>query len=252
MTSLPLVHSTPARQRLATFAVLATAAATALAAFGSLPVMAQPAPQTPAALTAPAQAQPTPARPLHLRAAPQREQMQQQHREQRMERWQQRRTERMAAFKTQLQLTPAQEQAWTDFTAAMQPGQRHARLGREGMDNLTTPERIDRMRAVRIQRAAEADQRGDAVKTFYAALSAPQQTTFDQQMQRMQMRMHKSRDGGPGAKYQRGDKEAQGAGAYGARHRGEHHGMYQRNQHSAEGMAPSAAALPAAPAMPAQ
>ena len=251
MASLPLVYSTVVRPRLATFAVLATAAATALAAFGSLPVLAQTATQAPASTTAPADAQAAPNRPMQLRAKPQREQMQQQKREQRMERWQQHRTERMAAFKAQLQLTPAQEPAWAEFTSAMQPGQRHARLDREGMDNLTTPERIDRMRALRIQRAAEADRRGDAVKTFYAALSAPQQTTFDQQMQQMQKRMHKGQGGWMGAKHQRGDSQAGGPGARGAKHRGDRHGMqHHSDQSNAAGAELSAA--PEAPATPAQ
>lgn len=185
-----------------------------------------------------------------------------------MQRWQQHRAERMAAFKAQLQLTPAQEPAWAEFTAAMQPGQRHARLDqREGMENLTTPERIDRMRAMRIQRAAEADQRGEAVKAFYAALSAPQQKTFDTQMQhRMQKRMHRGHEGGPGAKHQRsGNDEAGGPGSYGnhGHHGAQHHsgdrrhGMQRPDQNGAA-MAPDATvpttakAGPAKPAAPAQ
>jgi hypothetical protein len=47
------------------------------------------------------------------------------------------------------------------------------------MAKLATPERIDRMRAVRAQRNAEMDKRMDATKTFYAALSAEQKKTFD-------------------------------------------------------------------------
>ncbi len=137
------------------------------------------------------------------------QQQRQQIREQRRERWQQRRAERMAAFKAQLQLTPAQETAWTDFTSALQPGQRHARLGWGGMEQLTTPERIDRMRALRLQRMAEADRRGDAVKTFYAALSAPQQSTFDAQMQRMQQHRHAGQQHG-GKKHGHGQKHGDG------------------------------------------
>jgi hypothetical protein len=69
---------------------------------------------------------------------------------------------RMATLKDQLKLSAAQEPAWTAFTAAMQPGERTARLDRKDMDKLTTPERIDRMRALRAQHAAEADRRGAA------------------------------------------------------------------------------------------
>ena len=263
-TTTPL-HSTTAR-RPTTFAALALAAATALAAFSSQPVLAQPASPAPVTATVADDAPAAPNRPMPMRMAPERERMQGQSKEQRMERMermqgqgmeqrmermQQRRAEHMAQVKAELQLTPAQEPAWADFTASMQPGQRHAQLGgREGMENLTTPERIDRMRAMRIQRAAEADRRGDAVKTFYSALSAPQQKTFDQQMHNMQESMYQGRMGGPGAKSMRGGNQAKDA--RGVQHRSEKHrqGMQRRDQDGAARVNPSAA--PAMPTTPAQ
>lgn len=96
------------------------------------------------------------------------------------EKWQQRQAQRAEQLKQKLQLTDAQQPAWNALQQAMQP-QTHARLDRAEMQKLTTPERIDRMRAQREQRAAEADQRGQAVKTFYAQLSAEQQKVFDTQ-----------------------------------------------------------------------
>ena len=90
----------------------------------------------------------------------------------------------------------------------MQPGERPARLDRQDMDKLTTPERIDRMRALRAQHAAEADRRGEATKAFYAALTPEQQKTFDAQAHRGH-RMggmkggegrHHGGHGGPGGK----------------------------------------------------
>lgn len=93
---------------------------------------------------------------------------------------------RQADLKGKLKITPAQEGAWTAFTAAMQPPARGARLTpeqRAEFDKLSTPERIDKMRALRTQRMAERsaamDQRGEATKTFYAALTPEQQKTFD-------------------------------------------------------------------------
>ena len=93
-----------------------------------------------------------------------------------------------AELKAKLKLTPAQEGAWTTFTASMQPPTYGARMTpeqRAEMDKLTTPERIDRMRALRSQRMAEMnasmDKRGDASKTFYAALNADQKKVFDSQ-----------------------------------------------------------------------
>lgn len=91
---------------------------------------------------------------------------------------------RQAAMKSKLNITPAQEGAWTAFTAAMQPpaDMMGARPGVEQhteMDKLTTPQRIDKMREMRTQRMAMMDKRGEAAKTFYAVLSPDQQKVFD-------------------------------------------------------------------------
>lgn len=86
---------------------------------------------------------------------------------------------RAEALKQKLQLSPAQESAWTTFTTAMQPGTRPAMPDRAELAKLTTPERLDRMRTLRTQRATEMDQRAEAVKAFYATLTPEQQKTFD-------------------------------------------------------------------------
>lgn len=92
---------------------------------------------------------------------------------------------RHAALKVQLKLTPAQEGAWTAFSAAMLPP---AGMMAKGPDfaelaKLSTPERIDKLKALHTQqmadRSAAMDKRGEATKTFYAALSPEQQKTFD-------------------------------------------------------------------------
>lgn len=97
---------------------------------------------------------------------------------------------RQAELKAKLKITAAQEGAWTTFTTAMQPparmmGERPMAGQRAEFDKLTTPERIDKMRALRTQRMAEMttemDKRGEATKAFYAALSPEQQKTFDAQ-----------------------------------------------------------------------
>lgn len=139
-------------------------AATAVLAALALPALAQPAPATPPAASATAEK----GDHRHSKA---------EHRERRQAHM----AKRMAALKEQLKLTPAQESAWTTYTAALQPGERTARLDRKDLDKLTTPERIDRMRALRAQHAAEADRRGEATKAFYAALTPEQQKTFDAQ-----------------------------------------------------------------------
>lgn len=107
--------------------------------------------------------------------------------EQRQQFMKERMGQRLEAFKQKLQLTPAQEPAWNGFVQSMQPNAepRHARLDWQGMDKLTTPERIDRMRAMHAQRGAEMERRGEAVKAFYAQLTPAQQKTFDDQGARM-------------------------------------------------------------------
>jgi Spy/CpxP family protein refolding chaperone len=102
---------------------------------------------------------------------------------------------RQAELKAMLKITPAQESAWTTFTASMQPparmmgGERPMAAQRAELDKLTTPERIDKMKALRTQRMAEMnaemDKRGDAAKAFYAVLSPEQQKTFDAEHRKM-------------------------------------------------------------------
>lgn len=150
-------------------------AATAVLAALALPVLAQPAPATP-----PAAGATTPESGPRHKAG----ERHQRHHGDRAENRAEHHAQRLAALKGQLKLTATQEPAWTAFTAAMQPGERPARLDRQDMDKLTTPERIDRMRAMRAQHAAEADRRGEATKTFYAALTPEQQKTFDAQAHR--------------------------------------------------------------------
>lgn len=95
------------------------------------------------------------------------------------ERMQQHMAQRQAQLKQKLQITPAQESAWTAYVAAMQPPANMQRIDRAEFARLTTPERIDRMRALRAAHHAEMDKRGEATKTFYAALTAEQKKVFD-------------------------------------------------------------------------
>jgi periplasmic protein CpxP/Spy len=104
---------------------------------------------------------------------------------------QERAARRLATLKTKLKITAAQEGAWTTFSTAMKPpangmggmGMRHDPALRAEMDKLTTPERIDKMRALRQQRMtamnAEMDKRANATKAFYGVLSSEQKAVFD-------------------------------------------------------------------------
>jgi len=162
--------------------IAGAAAATALLAALAAPAFAQ----TPAPSAPPAAGQ-SQEGPRHRMPSP----------EQRQARMEQ----RANALQQKLQLTPAQQPAWETFKAAMQPPERGARLDPKGLDQLTTPERIDRMRAMRAQHSAEADRRGEATKAFYAALTPAQQKTFDEESRRMHRHhpgMGGPKDGEPG------------------------------------------------------
>ena len=100
--------------------------------------------------------------------------------------------QRAAELKQRLQITPAQEGAWTGFNAALKPNPNLLqRPDRQTFETLTTPERIEKMRALRKAHDAQIDQRDEAIKTFYAALTPAQQKIFDAEF----MRHHGERRG---------------------------------------------------------
>ena len=92
---------------------------------------------------------------------------------------------RQADLKAKLKIAPEQEAAWTTFTTSMKPpaAMDHKRPDRAEMDKLTTPERIDKMRALRTERMvtmnAAMDKHEEATKTFYGTLNADQKKVFD-------------------------------------------------------------------------
>lgn len=97
----------------------------------------------------------------------------------------------MADLKAKLKISPTQEPAWTTFTNSMKPtGAMTAnRPDRAEMDKLTTPERIDKMQALHTQRMTdmnvEMTKRNDAIKAFYATLTAEQKKVFDTEHAKM-------------------------------------------------------------------
>ncbi len=119
---------------------------------------------------------------------------------------QERMAKRAEALKAKLKLTPAQEPAWNAFTARMQPPAPPSRMERDEMAKLTTPERIDKMRAMRAERDAEMDKRADATKSFYAVLTPEQQKVFDANAM-------PHRPGGPDGHWGRGGPDGRPHGA---------------------------------------
>lgn len=123
--------------------------------------------------------------------------------EQRRARMQERMAKRLGELKAQLRITPAQEGAWTTWTSNLQPGARNfQRPDRAEFARMTTPERIDQMRALRAARNAEMDKRLEATKTFYGSLSSEQKAVFD----------------AVGLKYTRGGKGRGFGGGHGRHH----------------------------------
>lgn len=100
---------------------------------------------------------------------------------QRQQRWAERRARHLADLKAKLQISAAQEGAWASYTAALQPPAPEARMNRGEFQQLTTPQRIDRMQQRMAERSARMQQMGDATKAFYAQLTPEQQKIFDQQ-----------------------------------------------------------------------
>lgn len=134
---------------------------------------------TATALTTVAQAD-TATPPTVKPAAPTAEQRDQK-RAERHAQMQKRMIEQQAAFKAELKLTPEQEPAWNAFVARTQPqpGAMLPRGEREDWSKLTTPQRLDKMQALKAERDAAMAKRVDAIKSFYAVLNADQQKTFD-------------------------------------------------------------------------
>ncbi len=86
---------------------------------------------------------------------------------------------RAAELKAQLKLSPEQEGSWNAYAAAMKPPAHPAMPKHEDHAKLSTPERLDQMRAHRQQREAEFDKRDAATRSFYGTLNAEQKKTFD-------------------------------------------------------------------------
>ena len=154
---------------------------------------------------------------------------------------------READFKQKLNLTAAQQGAWTQYIAAMKPPARPAptpadrdarKAEREAFAKMSTPQRIDAMEKRHAEMAAHMKARGDATKAFYAQLNPAQQKTFDAEAAR------RFEHRGP-----RGERGGHGHGPRGERgEHGQHHGHGRHGQPGPDGKGQPAPAAPAAPA----
>ena len=92
---------------------------------------------------------------------------------------------RLAALKLKLNIGGAQEGAFNTWATALKPTARLQRPDRAEFERMTTPERIDRMRALRGARITEMDRRMEATNVFYGALNADQRKVFDGESMQM-------------------------------------------------------------------
>jgi hypothetical protein len=91
----------------------------------------------------------------------------------------------LSELKVFLQLQASQEAAWTAFETVMKPPmKRHMAAVPADMGKMSTPERIDKMMAIKAERDAEITKRMNASKTFYGALTPAQQKVFDTHTQK--------------------------------------------------------------------
>lgn len=109
---------------------------------------------------------------------------------------------RQADLKAKLKLTAEQEGAWTTFNAAMTPPNmaNMPRMNPAEMQALSTPQRIEKMQALKAERDTQMAKRLDATKAFYGTLTPEQQKVFDAQTMRG---MH----GGPGGHHRMGQRQ---------------------------------------------
>jgi hypothetical protein len=96
-----------------------------------------------------------------------------------------RHTQQLTELKSKLNLQAAQEPAWNTFTQSMQHPARMVRPERATFEQMTTPERLDQMQAMKAQRDAHMQQHTEATNAFYATLNTDQKQVFDKETARM-------------------------------------------------------------------
>lgn len=98
---------------------------------------------------------------------------------------------RLDAIKAKLQLNASQEAAWSSFASVVQarPAMAGHMQQHQALMRLSTPERLERMKAMRSQHQAEMnafmDRRAEATMAFYATLTPEQKKVFDEETARM-------------------------------------------------------------------
>lgn len=108
------------------------------------------------------------------------------------ERMGQRYERHLDALKAKLQLSAAQESAWTGFASTLKERPAHSAdhlAQHQALMQLSTPERLEHMKALRTQHQAEMnttmDRHMEATRSFYATLTPEQKKVFDTETARL-------------------------------------------------------------------
>jgi periplasmic protein CpxP/Spy len=100
------------------------------------------------------------------------------------ERMRQHMEKRAAELHDKLKLNASQEAAWNTYLGRMRPATPPQMQNREELNQLTTPERMERQLARMKEHEAMMVDRIAATKEFYAILTAEQKKTFDEEFKR--------------------------------------------------------------------
>lgn len=113
---------------------------------------------------------------------------------------------RQADLKASLKLTTEQEAAWNAYTTAVKPPAMESKNlpNRDDMAKLTTPQRMEKMQAMKVEREAHMGKVMEATKTFYGSLTPEQQKLFDEQTLRGPMGGHGGKGGRMGGQHRHG------------------------------------------------
>ena len=99
--------------------------------------------------------------------------------DQRQARWSEHFAKRQAKLHDALQLTAAQEPAWTTYQAAVKPAGMGMHGDRAEWAGLAAPARMEKMIAMARQHVGMMESRLAALNTFYAVLTPAQKKVFD-------------------------------------------------------------------------
>jgi len=88
---------------------------------------------------------------------------------------------RIAHLHDELKITPAQENAFHAYVAAMRPSTMQGKGEHTNFKELSAPQRMEKMIAMQKQRTAEMEARMPSLNAFYSVLTPEQKKTFDHQ-----------------------------------------------------------------------